>query len=208
MILLLRYEPCGSEANGWMGDGCCHGLTSVTQNCSLVVIRPGQMKTLSSPQKKLSAFLPILQSLLHWGQMQSAQLCLRQKEAEIIWQLGLSLSAAGGSGGMLLPILVPWRGPVQCQQRFRSWDRILLLLPETLKAAPWLPAQVCLQGLPPKHLFASLVLVNWPCGNQRDAEVNWETLHTLLSGRRALYPWMTRDWACQPEKRLFVHFWE
>lgn len=50
MILLLRYELCVSEANGWMGDGCCCGLISVTQNHSFVVHRPEQMETLSSPK--------------------------------------------------------------------------------------------------------------------------------------------------------------
>lgn len=49
MIFLLSYELCVSEANGWMGDGCCRGLTSVTQNRSLVVIRLGQIKTLFFP---------------------------------------------------------------------------------------------------------------------------------------------------------------
>lgn len=31
--------------------------------------------------------------------------------------------SSGGSGGRISPILVPWRGAVQCQQRFRSWHR-------------------------------------------------------------------------------------
>lgn len=54
---------------------------------------------------------------------------------------------------------MPWEGSAQCQQRFRSWHRTLLPLPETLKAAPRLPAWYTCRDCVPNSSLPHLSLL-------------------------------------------------
>lgn len=159
MNLLLRYELCVSEANGWMGDGHCCDLTSVTQNHSIVLLRPGQIETLSSPQ--------IFCNLISFPSHPSYSLTLKANvistampEAERDWNnltLVTSIPAASCqqwevADGCCCPVLGggPFsasRGQGLAQDPAPTTGPLLL---ESLKAAPWLLVQVCLRGMPPK----------------------------------------------------------
>lgn len=126
-------------------------------NRSFVVLRPGQTETISSPPNSppFNRFsFPFFIPSYAEGKCNQHSYARSRKRLRSFGTCDFHRQQQEVAEGCCCPVLMPRWGPVQGWQRSGAAAHPAptagLLLPESLKAAPRLLAQVCLQGMPPK----------------------------------------------------------